>query len=82
MAALEGADAVVFSGGIGEHIPLVRREICVGMEWCGLVLDERQNDSVIGSEGRISTAQASIQVFVIPSDEEAVIACATARLLE
>jgi acetate kinase len=82
LAALEGADAVVFSGGIGEHIPLVRREICAGMEWCGLVLDEHQNDSAIGSEGRISTAQASIQVYVIPSDEEAVIARATASLLE
>jgi acetate kinase len=82
LAALEGADAVVFSGGIGEHIPLVRRKICAGMEWCGLVLDEHQNDSVIGSEGRISTVEARIQVFVIPSDEEAVIARATASLLE
>jgi acetate kinase len=82
LAALEGADAVVFSGGIGEHIPLVRRKICAGMEWCGLVLDEHQNDSVIASEGRVSTAEARIQVFVIPSDEEAVIARATASLLE
>jgi acetate kinase len=82
LAALEGADAVVFSGGIGEHIPLVRRQICAGMEWCGLVLDEPQNDSAIGTEGRISTAEASIQVFVIPSDEEAVIARQTAVLLQ
>jgi acetate kinase len=82
LAALQGADAVVFSGGIGEHIPLVRREICAGMEWCGLVLNEHQNDSVIGSEERISTAQARIQVFVIPSDEEAVITHQTAMLLQ
>ena len=61
LAALEGADAVVFSGGIGEHIPLVRRKICAGMKWCGLVLDEHQNDSVIGSEGRISTAEAQFK---------------------
>ena len=82
LAALEGADAVVFSGGIGEHLPLIRKEICGGMEWCGLLLDERQNDSVVGTEGRISRSEARIQVFVIPSDEEAVIARATALLLE
>ncbi len=82
LAALEGADAVVFSGGIGEHIPLVRREICAGMEWCGLLLDERRNDSVIGTEGRISTDDARVGVYVIPSDEEAVIARQTAILLQ
>ena len=82
LAALEGADAVVFSGGIGEHIPLVRREICTGMEWCGLVLDEHQNESVVGTEAPISTAEARVQVFVIPSDEEAVIARQTAMLLQ
>ena len=82
LAALQGADAVVFSGGIGEHLPFIRKEICGGMEWCGLLLDEHENDSAIASEGRISTAQASIQVYVIPSDEEAVIARQTAVLLQ
>ena len=82
LAALQGADAVIFSGGIGEHLPFIRKEICGGMEWCGLILDERQNDSVIGKEGCISTAEARIEVFVIPSDEEAVIARATAILLQ
>jgi acetate kinase len=47
-----------------------------------LLLDQTQNESAIGTEGRISTAEARIQVFVIPSDEEAVIARATASLLE
>jgi acetate kinase len=82
LAALQGADAVIFSGGIGEHIPLVRKEICGGMEWCGLLLDEDLNDARIGTEGSISSAEARIQVFVIPSDEEAVIARATASLLQ
>jgi acetate kinase len=82
LAALEGADAVVFSGGIGEHIPLIRQEICAGMEWCGLLIDKRQNESAIGTEARISTDEARIQVFVIPSDEEAVIAGETALLLQ
>jgi acetate kinase len=82
LVALEGAEAVVFSGGIGEHLPLIRKEICAGMEWCGLLLDEAQNESAIGKEGRISTAKARIEVFVISSDEEAVIARATAILLQ
>jgi acetate kinase len=82
LAALHGADAVVFSGGIGEHLPFIREEICGGMDWCGLILDEGQNESATGSEGRISAAQARIQAFVIPSDEEAVIARATASLLQ
>ena len=82
LAALQGADAVIFSGGIGEHLPLIRKEICGGMEWCGLILDEGQNESATGTEGRISTAEARIQVFVIPSDEEAVIARQTAMLLQ
>jgi acetate kinase len=82
LAALQGADAVIFSGGIGEHLPLIRKEICGGMEWCGLLLDQTQNESAIGTEGRISTADARIQMFVIPSDEEAVIARETAILLQ
>jgi acetate kinase len=82
LAVLEGADAVVFSGGLGEHMPLIRKEICAGMEWCGLLIDQAQNDSAIGTEGRISTDEARIQVFVIPSDEEAVIARETAMLLK
>jgi acetate kinase len=81
LAVLQGADAVIFSGGIGEHLPFIRKEICGGMEWCGLSLDERRNESAIGTEGSISTAEARIQVFVIPSDEEAVIARQTAVLL-
>ena len=82
LAALQGADAVIFSGGIGEHLPLIRKEICGGMDWCGLILDDGQNDSMVGTEGRISAAQGRIQAFVIPSDEEAVIARQTAMLLQ
>jgi acetate kinase len=82
LAALQGGDAVIFSGGIGEHLPLIRKEICGGMEWCGLILDEAQNDLNGGTEGRISAAEARVQAFVIPTDEEAVIARQTAILLQ
>ena len=52
MAVLEGrAEAVIFSGGIGENSPLVRKNILGGMEWSGLTLDDAGNESVIGRDG-------------------------------
>ncbi len=78
---LGGADAVVFSGGIGENAPSVRARICDGMAWCGLVLDEPRNAAVIGTEDRISASGASIRAYVIPVDEESIITRETATLL-
>ena len=51
------------------------------MEWCGLRLDNDQNSSMIGTEGCISAPRARIQAYVIPSDEEALIACETVGLV-
>jgi acetate kinase len=80
LAVLGGADAVVFSGGIGENAPTVRQSICRGMEWCGLRLDEEKNNSALGVEAKISAADGGIAAYVIPSDEEAIIAAETAQL--
>jgi acetate kinase len=81
LAVLGGtAQAVIFSGGIGENSPLVRQRICAGMEWCGLRLDDAANHAVIGRDGKISTADAKLDVFVVHTDEEAIIARETARL--
>ena len=83
LAVLEGrAEAVIFSGGIGENSPLARKNILSGMEWCGLNLDDAGNESVIGRDGRISAAQSKLDVFVIHTDEEAVIARETAGVVE
>ena len=83
LAALEGsADAVILSGGIGENSPLVRKNLLGGMEWCGLTLDDAGNESVIGRDGRISAAQSKLDVFVIHTDEEAIIARETAGIVE
>jgi acetate kinase len=81
LAALGGADAVLFGGGIGERAPAVRARICTGMEWCGLALDEELNAAAIGSEARISAAEARIQAYVIPVDEELIIARQAASCL-
>lgn len=82
LAALGGAEAIVFSGGIGENAPLVRAKICEGMQWCGLWLDSDRNAAVIGDEGRISSDGARIHAYVIPTDEELVIARETASIIE
>jgi len=81
VAALGGADAVVFSGGIGANLPAVRARICEGMEWCGLEVDPEANRLTVGIEGEIGARRARLRAFVIPTDEEAVIARETAVCL-
>ncbi len=84
LAALGGADAVIFGGGIGENNPEIRARICKGMEWCGLTLDAKTNATAVGPRKatRISSHTATIQAYVIPADEERAIAEETARCLE
>lgn len=74
LAILGGAEAIVFGGGIGENAPTVRTRICAGMDWCGLALDPTHNDHTIGSEGQISMENAQVHAYVIPVDEEILIA--------
>ena len=82
LAVLGGADAVVFSGGIGENAPAVREKICAGMDWCGLSLDQEKNSGAVGTESLISSAGGRVHVYVIPSDEEAIIARETVKLFQ
>jgi acetate kinase len=81
LAALGGADAVVFTGGIGENAPPIRERICRGMDWCGLVLDPERNAQAVGREARIGGEGGHIAVLVIPTDEERVIALDTVACL-
>jgi acetate kinase len=81
LAVVGGAEAVIFSGGIGENAPSVREQICRDMEWCGLKLDASLNAAVLGRDGAISAADSSIKIFVIHTDEESIIARETARAI-
>jgi acetate kinase len=74
IAALGGAEAVVFGGGIGENSPPIRRRICEGMNWCGLRLDDQRNEAAEGAEVTIHAEDAAIRAYVIPVDEAAIIA--------
>ena len=80
LTVLGGADVIVFSGGIGENSQLVRANTCKNMEWAGIVLDESKNDSLPrGSESCISTAGSTTQIWVVPTNEEIVVARQTAE---
>ena len=78
LAALGGADAIVFSGGIGENAPEVRARILEGMEWFGIRIDSSRNGETTGKEGEIGAPESRLRIFVIPTDEELVIARETA----
>lgn len=74
LAALGGAQAVVFTGGIGEHSAEVRARVCQGLAWLGLRLDLRANAAANDGDRRISAAGARLAAFVIATDEESEIA--------
>ena len=83
LAALGGADAIVFTGGIGENSAAVRARIAGGLEWAGLTLDAELNERTTGrSEGRIDHPDSRIQAWVIPTDEELLIARDTYRVVQ
>jgi acetate kinase len=76
-----GADAVVFTGGIGENSPEIRAQICAGMEWAGIDLDAERNQKTVGKEGLISSDSSKLAVYAIPTDEELLIARDTVRCI-
>ena len=82
LAALGGADAIVFAGGIGENSPEIRKRICEGLQWAGLHVDAIVNESLVGGrEGRFSTTASSLEAWVVPTDEELLIARDTFRVI-
>ena len=76
--SLEGAEAIVFTGGIGEHAPEIRRRVCERFGWAGLTLDVERNRR---NELRISAEGSRLAAYAIPTDEEYLIARETFRLM-
>lgn len=81
LGAMGGADAVVFTGGIGENSPEIRSWICQGMEWAGLRVDPARNEDTVGREGLISDDGSKLLAYAIPTDEELLIARDTVRVI-
>lgn len=78
LAVLEGAEAIVFTGGIGERSAEIRRRICEPLGWAGLRLDPARNRS---GGPRVSTDDSLLAVWVLPADEERLIATEAAGVL-
>jgi acetate kinase len=78
---LGGLDALAFAGGIGENAPVVRARALAGLEGIGLRLDEGRNAAVAGREAEISPDGAPVRVFVVPTNEELLIARDTWRIV-
>jgi acetate kinase len=81
-AAMGGVDAIAFAAGIGENADVVRKRSCQGLEFLGMKLDEEANSNTVGREGRISTDDSKVQLFVVPTNEELVIALDTMRIVQ
>jgi acetate kinase len=78
-AALGGIDSIVFTGGIGENSSIVRRDALQGMDFLGVSLDSTKNDTRSDEEREITVPESRVKVFVIPTNEELVIAMDTMR---
>jgi acetate kinase len=78
IAALQGIDAIVFTAGVGEHSAPIRKRLCELARWCGIEIDERANEQ---GGPRISTSESKVSAWVVPTDEELMIARHTCRLI-
>jgi acetate kinase len=80
LAALNGADALVFTAGIGENSPRVRARICDDLDNLGIQIDPTRNEAAVGTAAKISTDASAVQVWTIPTNEELVIAIDTQKI--
>ncbi len=82
-AVLNGVDALVFTGGMGENQVNIRKNICAGLSYLGLEIDEQKNADLRknGGEGDISKEGSKVRIYVIPTDEEYMIALDTLNIV-
>ncbi|MBQ7421725.1 MAG: acetate kinase [Prevotella sp.] len=80
-AAMGGVDTIVFTAGVGENQTGMREESCEGLEFLGIKIDKEKNAQIRGKEAEISTSDSKVKVFVVPTDEEIVIARDTMELV-
>ncbi|PRR78959.1 Acetate kinase [Clostridium liquoris] len=81
-AVMGGVDCVVFTAGLGENDPSSRSKICKGLEFLGINIDEKKNNEGRGFAKVISTDDSKVKVFVIPTDEELMIARDTEEIIK
>jgi len=74
LVEMNGADVLIFTAGIAENNPILRERICANLDFCGLELDQALNNNTGAVEAVISTPRSKIEVRVIPTNEEIIIA--------
>ncbi|EOH87908.1 acetate/propionate family kinase [Enterococcus pallens] len=80
IAVMNGVDAIVFTAGVGENGDIIRKMVLEQMTWFGIDLDVAVNEKIHGKEAEISTSDSKVKVYVIPTDEELMIARDVERL--
>jgi acetate kinase len=82
LATMNGADAILFAGGIGENSPEIRARICADLSWLGITVDAQRNAALTeGKEGRFDADGSRVELWVVPTDEELLIARDTWRVV-
>jgi len=81
-AAMGGLDVLVFTAGIGENSPLVRKKCCENLGFFGVKIDDERNEEEVRIEQQISSDDSKVKVFAIPTNEELVIAMDTERIIK
>ncbi len=80
--AMDGIDVLTFTAGVGEKGQASRKEICKHLGFLGVEIDEKRNEECKGEEGEISTKKSKVKVFVIPTNEELMIAKETMEIIK
>jgi len=80
-AVMNGLDVMVFTGGVGENMPILRELVCQDMDYLGIKLDEKENNRFVKGILDLSTKDSKVKVLKIPTNEELMIALETERLL-
>lgn len=81
-AEMNGVDTIIFTGGVMENSPLVRKSVCDGLTFLGLSLDEELNELSAPRERKISSTSSRIDLYIIPTNEELMIARDTLRVIQ
>lgn len=82
LVELNGADAIIFTAGIGENNPSLRAEVCADLDFAGIRLDAARNEATKAAESKISSADSRVDIWVLPTNEEIVIARSAWQLLQ
>ena len=82
VALLNGLDSLFFTGGIGENDIFIREKVGNNLDYLGIKIDREKNQEIKGKEGKISSSTSPVEVWVIPTNEELMVARETAKIVK